>query len=181
MRRFLFVPAALLTLSVALQAAGELSGRRAPGFALPNIADPKLGYHDLADYRGKIVLLEIMQTNCPHCQDFSRVLEEVKVKYGNRVAVLSVVNPPDTQRSVAAYVSTAKITAPVLFDCGQMAVSYLKVTPKNPAINVPHLFIIDGEGMIRDDYGYNPANKEIFEGKALYTVIDRLLARGKKK
>jgi peroxiredoxin len=180
MRKFVLI-AACVMLSAVLQGAGELSGRRAPGFALPNIADPKLGYHDLADYRGRIVLIEIMQTNCPHCRDFSRVLEEVKAKYGNRVAVLSVVNPPDTQRTVAAYMAATKTTMPILFDCGQMAVSYLKVTPQNPAINVPHLFVIDGEGTIRDDYGYSPANQAIFEGKALFTLIDGMLAGGKKK
>ena len=31
--------------------------------------------------------------------------------------------------------------------------SYLKVTPSNPQVHFPHLFVIDGAGMIRDDYG----------------------------
>jgi hypothetical protein len=29
--------------------------------------------------------------------------------------------------------------------------SYLKVTPANPKVNFPHLFIIDGAGTIRHD------------------------------
>jgi thiol-disulfide isomerase/thioredoxin len=181
MRKFVFIATICLILSATSQGAGELSGRRAPGFALPNVADPKLAYHDLADYRGRIVLIEIMQTNCPHCREFLHVLEEVKAKYGDRVAILSVVNPPDTQRNVAAYVSATKATMPILYDCGQMAASYLKVTPQNPAIDVPHVFIIDGEGTIRDDYGYTPDNHAIFEGKGLFAVIDRLLAGGRKK
>jgi hypothetical protein len=37
------------------------------------------------------------------------------------------------------------------------------------------LFIIDGEGMIRNDYAYE-GNKEIFEGKALFAELDRMLA-----
>ena len=34
--------------------AGDQAGRRAPGFALP---DSTMKFHDLADYRGKIVLI----------------------------------------------------------------------------------------------------------------------------
>jgi len=47
--------------------------------------------------------------------------------------------------------------------------SYLKVTPTNPKVNFPHLFIIDGSGTIRDD----------FEGAedvaALSAEIDKLI------
>ena len=43
--------------------AGDLSGRRAPGFSL---VDSDFVHHDAQDYRGKILLLDIMQTSCPH-------------------------------------------------------------------------------------------------------------------
>jgi peroxiredoxin len=154
-----------------LLAAGELSGRRAPGFSLPDV---NLRQHDLGDYRGKIVLVDIMQTACKHCQTFVRTLEEVKAKYGPKVAILSVVNPPDTLDTVQRFVSRQFVTTPVLFDCGQMAASYLKVTPQNPGIVLPHLFIIDGEGMVRNDYAY-AGNEQIFEGKALFAELDRML------
>ena len=171
-----FLTAVLLTGSAAF-AEGELSGRRAPGFSLPDV---NLRQHDLADYRGKFVLLDIMQTNCPHCRTFTRILDEVKVKYGDRVAVLSVVNPPDTQTTVRRYIQDTKTTSPMLFDCGQMSASYLKVTPSNPVINVPHLFIIDGNGWIRNDFGYSPATKDIFEGRRLFAELERILPGGKK-
>ncbi len=44
--------------------------RRAPGFALPN---SQMKVVDLADYRGKIVVLEFMQTTCPHCAAFADI------------------------------------------------------------------------------------------------------------
>jgi len=171
MRVFGFFSGALL-LSVSLWAAGELSGRRAPGFSLPDL---NLKQHDLGDHRGKIVLIEIMQTRCPHCVVFARTLEEIKAKYGYKVAILTVVNPPDNQDTVREFIRTNFVTTPVLFDCGQMAASYLKATPQNPRITLPHLFIIDGEGIIRNDFTYE-GNKEIFEGKALFAELDRMLA-----
>ena len=163
-------------------AAGELSGRRAPGFALMDVTTFK--YHDPADYRGKVLIVEIMQSTCPHCAVFAQVLEKAKAKYGDRIAVLSITNPPDNQTTVAEYRRKNKVTAPVLYDCGQVAGSYLKITPQNPSFNIPHVFLIDAQGMIRSDFGYGPLTKSIFEGDAIFAEIDKLLPgvpAGKKK
>ncbi len=168
----------LLLSAASLFGAGELSGRRAPGFALP---DMRMQFHDPQDYRGKVLVVEIMKTNCPHCERFTQILEEVNRKYAGRVVVLSIVNPPDNQTSVSNYIAANKVTNPVLFDCGQMAGSYLKVTPQNPSFDVPHVFLIDGQGFIRNDFGYSDANKAIFEGRGLFAELDKMLAGGKAK
>jgi len=166
---------ALTLLLVALQsvAAGPLSNRRAPGFSL---MDTQGRHHDLYDYRGKLVLIEIMQTNCPHCREFAKILSQVSAKYGDRVVILTVVNPPDNAETVSRYLAEVKPSYTILFDCGQMAISYFKATPQNPSVSVPHIFLIDANGWIVDDYGYGPATKDIFEGKGLFSVLDKLLA-----
>ncbi|HWB85917.1 MAG TPA: TlpA disulfide reductase family protein [Bryobacteraceae bacterium] len=158
-----------LLLATTLLAAGET--RRAPGFSLP---DAKMQEHDLADYRGKVVVLEFMQTTCPHCAAFAGVLNEVEQKYGSRVQILAVANPPDDQAKVGQYISGHNITYPVLFDCGQMAYSYLRT----PSFDLPHVYVIDAAGMIREEFGYSALTREIFEGKGLFPVIDRLLQGG---
>jgi len=163
----------LLASAALLFASGELSGRRAPGFSLPDL---HLIQHDLQDYRGKIVILDIIQTTCPHCAQLADLLERVHGKYGDKVAVLSIALPPDTQATVARFVAEHKVTTPLLFDCGQVSASYLKATPQNPRASVPHLFLIDGEGTIRNDFGYGFDTKNIFEGEGLYLEIERLLA-----
>src|ERR1700724_3167584 len=89
--------------------------RRAPGFSLPDV---KTQQHDLADYRGKVVVLEFMQTTCPHCAAFTSVLSQIEQKYGNKVAIVSVVNPPDDQNKVSSYITGHQIDYPVLLDCG---------------------------------------------------------------
>ena len=161
----------LLLLSAAcLFAAGELSNRRAPGFSLPETGN-KL--HDTQDYRGKVLIVDFMQVSCPHCATFSAILEQIKAKYGARVAVLSIVNPPSDQKGVAEYIAKHKITTPILFDCGQVAFSYLK--PTSPQITIPHVFLIDEAGIIKNDFGYGPASAEIFEGKGLFAEIDKML------
>jgi peroxiredoxin len=173
--RFLFCFAASAAL---LLASGELSGRRAPGFSLPDLHQQQ---YDPQDYRGKVIVLDIIQTRCPHCARFSEILERAHQKYGAKLAVLSIVIPPDNQNTVAQFVAEHKITTPVLFDCGQASASYLKVTPQHPTVDVPHVFLIDGNGMIRNDFGYQFDTHNIFEGDGIYVEIDRLLGESAKK
>jgi peroxiredoxin len=150
---------------------GELSGRRAPGFSLP---DSTTKQYDVQDYRGKLLLIEFMQTDCLHCQKFSAILEQAKTKYGAKLAILSIVNPPSDAKAVAGYVAQFKVTTPILFDCGQVAYSYIK--PNTQTVNIPHIFLIDGDGMIRNDFAFAQDTLYVFEGKGLFAEIDKLLA-----
>jgi peroxiredoxin len=160
----------VLLCTAALFAAGDNSGRRAPGFALP---DAQMQVYDLADYRGKIVLLELMQTTCGHCAAFAEVIERVQQKYGDKLAILAVVNSGrDDQNSVAKYISGHRVTYPILFDAGQMAYSYVR----NMTFDTPHVFLIDARGTIENDWGYSLTTRDIFEGNGLMSEIDSLLA-----
>ena len=142
--------------------------RRAPGFCLP---DSRMELHDLADYRGKPVILEFMQTTCPHCQRLAGILEGLQQKYGDKVAILAVANPPDNQTTVGQFIAAGKVTYPIVFDCGQAAYSYLRVRQ----FGLPQVFLIDPQGMIRNQFSYGPATVEIFEGNGLAAEVDRLL------
>lgn len=163
-----------LAIILSLAAASSFAAqRRAPGFALP---DSRMQVYDLADYRGKIVLLEFIQTTCPHCNAFADILRQVEQKYGNKIQVLAVVKAPeDNANTVSEFVKAHKITYPILFDTGQMMFSYLR----SGAITFPHLYVIDGNGEIRSDYGYSLTTRDIFEGKALLSELDRMMAEKK--
>jgi peroxiredoxin len=168
MRKLAFV----IGMFAALAAGQGLSGRRAPGFSLP---DPNFGQHDLADYRGKWLLIEFMRTNCPHCKALSKLLESKKAGYGAKVAVLDVViTPPETQVTVNQYITENKITNPIVFDQGQMALSYFKATPEHASFDTPHLFAIDPSGNIARDW----TEAEV-EDKGFPAVLDALI-QGKK-
>jgi peroxiredoxin len=177
MKRFLFLS---LLASTTLFAAGELSNRRAPGFS---IVDVNMQQHDLADYRGKYVVLDFMQTNCPHCQQFSGILEKVASQFKGRVQVLSVVVPPDNLDTVKKYIQGHNITVPILFDSGQVMASYLKLTPATPTVFFPHAFLVDPTGKIVNDWAYTSdgKNKGIFEEGDLAKELDRLMAAAPKK
>ncbi len=166
---------ALLVAALLLPAAGQFSNRRAPGFSL---ADSKFRQHDPQDYKGKVVLVDIMLTSCPTCNQLADTLVQIHKKYGDKVALLSVVTLPDTFAEADAFAARHGIDWPMLFDSGQMMASYMYVTPSNPTVHFPHLFVIDGQGMIRNDFGETDDKSLTVE--SLSAVLDRLLAPGTK-
>ncbi len=172
------VLAIVIICAASLCASGELSGRRAPGFSLSDTTGKQ---HDPQDYRGKYVLVEFMQSTCPHCAGFAKILEEVNTKYAGKLSVLSVAVYPDKGQDVLRFIAAHKLRYPVLFDCGQVAASYYKATPANPSISFPHVFLIDPQGVIRNDFGYNLLNRDIFEGRGLFRELDRIFAAPAKK
>jgi len=161
----------LLVSAVCALGAGELSGRLAPSFSLPDSAGKQ---HDSLDYRGKVLVIDFMQVSCEHCVKFSAILEQARIRYGDKIAILSIVNPPSDPKGIAEYIAKGKIKSPILFDFGQVSYSYFK--PTSPNIVIPHVFLIDADGMIRNDFGFGPETMQIFEGKALFTELDKMLA-----
>ena len=152
---------------VVLFAAGPL--RRAPGFCL---IDTTGEWRDLADYRGKVVLVEFMKTDCPHCAAFSTVLNGLKLKYGDKLAILAVANPPDNPQTMMLFSNGHKLLYPMLYDQGQVAVSYVRAQ----SLDLPAVWLIDSGGMIRNSWQNNALTKDIFEGNGLAKEIDKVLA-----
>jgi thiol-disulfide isomerase/thioredoxin len=164
MSRLAIFLAAALTLS-----AQGLANRRAPSFSLP---DSSMQQHDILDYRGSWLFIDFMKTDCPVCKQLSVKLEGLKNKYGVKVAVLSiVVTPPETQATVGKYIAETKATSPILFDLSQVAISYFKATPQNPAFDTPHLFAINPAGLIVKDWGQGGV-----ESPGLLAELDQLIA-----
>jgi peroxiredoxin len=67
--------------------------------------------------------------------------------------MISIVTLPDTFTEADKFAAWHGITWPIVFDSGQVIASYMEMTPSNPTVHFPHLFVIDGTGMIRNDYG----------------------------
>jgi peroxiredoxin len=151
--------------------------RRAPGFSLMDTVQQQ---HDLADYRGKYVVLEFMQSKCPHCIAFAEIVEKLMIKYRPKVQSLSIVLPPDSLATVQAYIKEHNVTIPVLFDCGQVAASYMKLSPAVRTVTFPRAFLIDPNGTIINDWAYGDATKPVFEGDGLSKELDKLLGGAKK-
>src|SRR5438477_11286833 len=100
------LPALILISALSLFAAGAYSNRRAPGCSL---MDSHFEQHDPQDYRGKVLLVEFMQTTCPECNNLADTLVQVKSKYGDRIAILSVVTLPDNFQTADKFTTAHKL------------------------------------------------------------------------
>jgi len=127
----------------------NLSGRRAPSFALP---DASMKSYDIQDYRGRWLLLDYMKTDARASKPLSKELGQLKTRLGAKVAILQIVLPPDNTATAAKYVAETKTTLPILFDSGQSGMWYFRVTPEHPQFDSPHLFAINPQGMIVRDW-----------------------------
>jgi peroxiredoxin len=150
-----WIPAAIVCAAF-LVSGQSLSGRRAPSFSLP---DSKFIQHDLLDSRGHWLIVDFMKTNCPHCNALAATLEAEKARLGAKLGILEIVVPPDNLATVAKYIADTKTTSPVLFDSGQVAASYFKITPANQKpFDTPHWFLIDPAGNIVHDWNQASAD-----------------------
>jgi peroxiredoxin len=144
-------------------------GQRAPGFAL---MDHKGELHDLYDFRGKPLVLEFMVTGCPHCAALIPTLKKLRAKYGDKVGIVAIANPPDTFATVATFIQGHQIDYPVLFDMGQVAYSYIR----QMQFDQPQVYLIDAKGNIFNHYAYSALTKDFFEGDGLVHEVDRMFA-----
>jgi peroxiredoxin len=158
------LPILILAAGALAWAAGDYSNRRAPGFSL---ADSHYQQHDPQDYRGKVLLIDIMSAKCQTCARLADVLVELKARYGDKIGIIS-----DNFQAGDRFAAEHGITWPMVFDSGQMIASYLRVTPANPQVHFPHLFIIDGTGTIRNDF--EGTEDKLMTGAGISAEIDRL-------
>ena len=123
--------------------------RRAPAFVLNDWQGDKVS---LADFRGRIVLLQFFQTQCPICKHEAPLLEELYRKFKDQgVAVMGVSHDPGGVAALKQFAKQFDVTYFLLAGNLEIAVRYLGITPQQSSFDVPRFFLIDHEGYIVKD------------------------------
>jgi peroxiredoxin len=114
-------------------------GRPAPDFALTDIEGQA---HNLSDYRGKEVIVEIWATWCPTCKLEVPHLKELRGAFDqNNLAILAVSN--ETPEILKAFVTEQGINYSVLLRSADLP------APLGEAEFIPTAFFVDREGKIK--------------------------------
>lgn len=117
----------------------HLEGQPAPAFSLPSMDGGKM---TLADYRGKVVLLNFWATWCPPCKEEMPSMQKLYEHFKDRDFVMLTVSIDDHSEDVAPFMKELGLTFPVGFDPGAVVGGEYGLT------GVPETFLIDKTGVV---------------------------------
>ncbi len=116
-------------------------GKRAPNFTLSSLDGTKF---TLNQFQGRRVLLNFWLEGCPPCEMEMPILQKAFTKYNRDELIILAVNVRGDVDKVSYYVSTQKLTFPVLLDTqGEVDAVY-----RPPYF--PTSYFIDSSGIIRN-------------------------------
>lgn len=176
MTRILTALALVLSMAFTLtaMAAEPEVGKPAPSFDLKDLDGKD---HKLADYSGKIVVIQFQSATCPWERAYQPIINDVANKYKDKGVVFVAINSNHNEAvdKIKAKAAEEKMPFGILKDTGN------KVADAYDAQTTPHIFIIDGKGVLRYKGGVekapeNPKGAGKSKEQYLVPAIDALLA-----
>jgi thiol-disulfide isomerase/thioredoxin len=123
-------------------AAGFQAGANVPAPAL-QAQDLNGVPHTLANFRGKVVLLNFWASWCPPCQREMPSMERLRLRMAGRPLEIVALDSAETRDEVSAYLSRMPLGFPVLLDPDGSNTRRWKV------FALPSSFLLDAEGRVR--------------------------------
>jgi thiol-disulfide isomerase/thioredoxin len=106
----------------------------------------------LSQYSGKVVLLALISTTCPHCQHTTQLLSGLQREYGPRgVQILAAAFNPDAAQLVPGFIAQFRPTFPLGYASRDAVFEYEQASLAKPNY-VPELIFIDRNRVIRAQY-----------------------------
>jgi thiol-disulfide isomerase/thioredoxin len=133
-----------LLLALALPAAAEelkpWAGGATPPLELTDLQGKK---HSLADYRGKVVLVNFWATWCEPCREEMPSMERLRVSLAERPFAVLAVNLAEPESRITKFLDTVPVGFPILLDRDT------KTTRAWQAKVLPATYIVGPDGAIR--------------------------------
>jgi peroxiredoxin len=127
--------------------------RKSPEFTIADFSGKQTL---LSSLKGKVVLLEFLWTNCPHCQRASLTISKLHRELGPRgFSPLGIaIDDAVTERKVTGFVKAFGVSYPVGYSSPEAVDRYLGRAIME-RLMLPQIVIIDREGVIRAQSGNN--------------------------
>jgi thiol-disulfide isomerase/thioredoxin len=120
-------------------AVAELVGRPAPETKLKDLAGKTVS---LADFKGKIVLVDFWATWCAPCRKEMPIFEKLHREFAGQDVAILTIDADEPELTPAQYVKDEKFTFPVLLAEGTDSVTRWNV------VAFPTTFVVDAEGRV---------------------------------
>jgi peroxiredoxin len=140
LRHALVVALLLAALPAAAQPLKKWTGGQAPALELE---DPGGKIHRLADYRGKVVLVNFWATWCEPCRDEMPSMEALRSQLDGRAFAILAVNVGEGPRTTRTFGEKMQLNFPLLVDRDT------KTTRSWGARILPATYVLGPDGAIR--------------------------------
>jgi len=124
----------------------------------------------LANYKGKVVVVQFLYTWCQHCQETARMLSKIQsemASQGVQVIGIAFNDEVNTKNMAANSLELNKFKAHATFPLGMAAkeatIKYLGISILETRFGVPQLIIIDRKGVIQAQTEAAPTGKLLAE------------------
>jgi peroxiredoxin len=161
--------AALLVMLCGAAAAADLklwTGGPPPALALKDLDGRQ---HRLADYRGKVVLINFWASWCGPCREEMPSIQELKNKLAGRPFVVLAVNLDEPESRIRKFLTQMKLDFPILLDPDR------NVAKGWNARILPATFIVGPDGRVR----YSLVGEMDWANEHIVARISELLPAGK--
>jgi thiol-disulfide isomerase/thioredoxin len=116
---------------------------------LPVVSGPALGSNmtiSTADYRGKVVVINVWGSWCPPCRKEAPDLQAASVETKNVAQFIGITSKDYDPAPAEAFVRSFKITYPSIYDpSGKVLLAFAGELPPSA---IPSTMIIDGQGRL---------------------------------
>lgn len=164
----------VLCLVLGLTAIAMEVGKPSPAFTVQRLNAPAI---PLSQYQGKVVVLAFIDTECPHCQHLTGVLNTIAKEYeGKGIQFVECAFNDGAVQLLPGFIQKFQPVATMGYSPRDPVMTYLAHSILKP-LYVPHLVFLDRKGIVRGDY---PGESEFMTNpeKNVRAELDGLLKPG---
>ena len=134
-----------------------------------NLKDLDGGPHRLADYRGRVVLVNFWATWCGPCRDEMPSMQRLKEKLAGRPFAVLAVNLDEPESRIRNFLAQVKVDFTILLDPGRNAARAWD------ARIIPASFVVGPDGRVR----YSVVGEINWDNEHVVSRISELLPAGR--
>lgn len=124
-------------------------GKPSPAFTIQRINGPAI---PLTQFQGKVVALAFIDTECPHCQHLTGVLNTIAKEYqGKPVQIVECAFNDGAVQRLPWFTQNFQPAFPIGYSPRDPVLNFLAFSILKP-LYVPHMVFLDRKGIVRGDY-----------------------------